>query len=81
MARHRAWQKAWCAVYPAIPGDSHTPCPNCGSDALRIVFADVGYAAFWCDTCLEGISVCRAVAPEGAAVRDNKEIPNFRLAR
>jgi hypothetical protein len=83
MATRENWKDAWSVVYEAIPADSHTPCPNCGSDALRIVFTadphrDVGYAEFWCDNCLEGIGVSRTVIPEGAVVRNIHDAPEDR---
>jgi len=42
---------------------------------------------FWCDACLLGVSICRAVIPDGAVVRDIHlpseerfpQVPNFRL--
>lgn len=92
MAAWKEWATAYSTVYEALPGDSHTPCPNCGSDMLRLVFTggpdrDVGYGAFWCDTCLQGIGISRAPIPEGATARDNRvaiedrrpAIPNYTL--
>lgn len=94
MASWEEWKRAWNPVYEAIPGDSHTPCPNCGSDALRIVFTGdldraIGYASFWCDSCLEGIGVSRTAIPDGAAVQNihdapedrRPEVPNYILVR
>jgi len=49
-------------------------CPDCSASALRLVYVVVdlvdrlGYGAFWCDACLQGISLSRAEAPAGAAV-------------
>ncbi|RZT79035.1 hypothetical protein EV382_2231 [Micromonospora violae] len=65
---------------------------NCGWRTLRIVFtaqpaANAGYVAFWCDTCMEGIHVCRAPVPDGVTVRPmdkpaeerNPRVPDYRL--
>ncbi|GGM06656.1 MULTISPECIES: hypothetical protein [Micromonospora] len=74
MASFDDWLEAYDHVYRTSPGSSDLPCPNCGRSTLRLVFTgppdmDVGYASFWCDTCLEGIHISRAVIPAGAIVR------------
>ena len=92
MATWEDWQIAFSAAYEAVPEDPHTPCPHCGNETLRLVFTGdrdrgVGYAAFWCDTCLQGIGISRVAIPDGAVVRDihddpddrRPEIPNFTL--
>ncbi|MYS19405.1 hypothetical protein GA0115240_10798 [Streptomyces sp. DvalAA-14] len=67
----------WVAAYEqhckALPGPTHTVCPNCGADELRVMFAGrterrTGYAAFWCEGCLVGIHLGRCAVPEGAAM-------------
>ncbi|MFF0151643.1 hypothetical protein [Micromonospora sp. NPDC005203] len=93
MATFDEWLDAYDVVYEALPAQSDHACPNCGHRTLRMVFnarpgADVGYVSFWCDTCLEGISVSRAPIPAGATVRSTDKpveerrpaIPNYRLA-
>jgi hypothetical protein len=78
------------AAYSAVPRDLHAACPNCGHDALRLVFTGrvdegVGYASFWCDHCLQGIVVSRAPIPPAAVVRSiddppaerKPEVPNY----
>ena len=92
MATRDDWLDVYEKVYDAIPRDIHLACPHCGHRTLRIVFTgdldrDVGYGAFWCDTCLLGISISRAIIPDGAIVRDihlprderRPSIPNFTL--
>ncbi|MCP2323905.1 transcription elongation factor Elf1 [Hamadaea flava] len=92
MATWEQWQDAYEAAYEAVPADPPTSCPNCGHETLRLVFTGdvgkgVGYGAFWCDTCLQGISISRAPLPEGAVVRDihadpadrEPKIPNYTL--
>jgi hypothetical protein len=87
-----AWRDAYNEVYDAIPSDADIACPNCGHHTLRLVFTadpdrDVGYGAFWCDTCLLGMSISRVIIPDGAVVRDRRlprderrpPIPNFTL--
>ena len=75
MASFEDWLEAFDVVYRTMSGDGRVACPNCGHQALRLVFtvrpgSDVGYAAFWCDNCLEGVHISRAVVPGGAVVRD-----------
>ncbi len=72
-AAKREWYDAYSAVCAMVPADAHTPCPNCGTDALRLVFFNgrgnpVGAAWFWCDGCLYGLRLCRALIPAGAEV-------------
>lgn len=92
MATFEAWLDAYGEVYDAIPAEAGVACPNCGHRTLRLVFTGdldraIGYAHFWCDTCLQGIGISRAPIPDGAAVRDIRlpqaerepPIPNFSL--
>ncbi|MBF9130056.1 hypothetical protein I0C86_14030 [Plantactinospora sp. S1510] len=92
MASWDEWSDRYEVAFVAVPGDPHQPCPECGHDALRLVFTGdletaVGYASFWCDHCLNGISISRVPIPPGAVVRSIHDapedrrpvIPNFRL--
>jgi hypothetical protein len=92
MASFEDWLETFDEVYRAMPGGGSVACPNCGHRELRLVFtvrpgSDVGYAAFWCDNCLEGIHISRAVVPAGAVVRDaslpsegrEPKIPNYHV--
>ncbi|MGK5441437.1 hypothetical protein ACSNN7_06355 [Micromonospora sp. URMC 105] len=92
MATFDEWLTAYDVVYRALPAASDLACPNCGHRTLRIVFtarpaAGHGYASFWCDTCLEGIYVSRALIPGGVTARStdepaearNRGIPDYRL--
>lgn len=92
MATYDQWLAAYSAAYDSIPRDSALSCPNCANQTLRLVFTGdpdrmIGYAHFWCDTCLEGIGVSRAPIPEGAIMQNIHDprqvrvpkIPDFRL--
>jgi len=75
MASFDEWLVAFDQVYRSLPDIEEVACPNCAHPTLRLVFtarpgADVGYAAFWCDNCLQGIHLSRTVVPEGVEVRD-----------
>jgi hypothetical protein len=91
MASLEQWTAAWNVAYDALPSETKGACPNCGHRTLRLVFSAkpasaIGYAEFWCDTCLEGLDVSRVVVPEGAVVRDTSlpeeerrpQIPDYR---
>jgi hypothetical protein len=83
MATWEDWSETYEAAYQVIPGNLHIACPNCGRDALRLVFTGhastaVGYASFWCDNCLQGIVISRVPIPEGAVVRSIEQTPQDR---
>jgi hypothetical protein len=76
MASFEEWLEAFDEVYRGSSADEKVACPNCGHRTLRLVFtakpgAEVGYAAFWCETCRQGIHISRTVIPGGAVVRDS----------
>jgi hypothetical protein len=92
MATRDDWLTAYGVVYDAVPQSVDLACPHCGHRTLRLVFTgdlerEVGYASFWCDTCLRGIGISRAPIPAGAVVRDihvpaaerEPRIPDFTL--
>ncbi|MGC4862321.1 hypothetical protein [Micromonospora sp. DT41] len=94
MATFNEWLTAYDIVYRELPATSSLACPNCGHRTLRIIFtappaAEHGYVSFWCDTCLEGIYVSRALIPDGVTVtarstgepteERNRGIPEYRL--
>lgn len=84
MATFEEWLDAFEHVYRALPADPASPCPNCRHQTPRLVFLgppgrDVGYAAFWCDTCLEGIHISRAPIPTGVVARSLASPPEERL--
>lgn len=67
---YTAWQKAYGDYYQALPSRPDSECPNCGHRTLRLEFvaaADerIGWAAFWCDTCMLGITTSRTHVPTG----------------
>ncbi|MDX2699060.1 hypothetical protein PV416_42535 [Streptomyces ipomoeae] len=87
MSDRTAWLKA-LSRFNTGDKENTEPCPNCGRSQLRVQYlanmeSRVGYALFWCDACLHGISVSRVQVPEGAPVRpiDDPEsladIPHF----
>jgi hypothetical protein len=83
VASWEQWLAKYEAAYEAIPEDLPAACPNCGHDALRLVFTGnttrlVGWAAFWCDNCLQGITISRVQIPEGAVIRDIDQAPEHR---
>lgn len=86
------WLRAYGDVYEALPDQAHVACPNCGADALRLVFVGdeqerVGYAAFWCDNCRFGIHLSRVDVPHGVPMHPfgmsgeelRKIIPDYTL--
>jgi hypothetical protein len=86
MATWDDWSARYEAAYQAVPDDLHEPCPNCGMDSLHLVFTGhvstaVGYASFWCDSCLQGIVISRAPIPEGAVARSIEQAPEDRRPR
>ncbi|BBH66678.1 hypothetical protein ACTI_33630 [Actinoplanes sp. OR16] len=93
MATYDEWLETFSDAYDMAPEAIDLACPNCGRQRLRLVFTarpdrSVGHAAFWCDHCLQGIGISRAVIPAEAIVRDSSvpaderepKIPNFQLA-
>ncbi|GAB1689449.1 hypothetical protein KRM28CT15_12520 [Krasilnikovia sp. M28-CT-15] len=94
MATYDDWLDAYSAAYDAAPGPFSLLCPNCGRQSLRLVFTGdlermVGYAHFWCDSCLQGIGVSRTSIPDEAVVQDihqpredrQPRIPNYLLVQ
>lgn len=67
----------WLCVYAHFVADPNhrqtRSCPNCGQKNYGIRnIADpesrIGYALFWCESCLYGITVSRAKAPAGTRI-------------
>lgn len=55
-------------------------CPRCGSESLRLRYIGdeverIGYALFWCESCLHGINVSRAGATPAGEFRSFRD-PN-----
>jgi hypothetical protein len=93
-ATYDQWLDAFDIAYRAVPGPYDLACPNCGHHRLDVVFTGdldrlVGYAAFWCDHCMQGIVTSRIHIPESAVIRDihlpeeqrEPRIPDFQLAQ
>jgi len=64
------WIQAYERVYLALPKSIRIPCPNCGQATLRLQLTGnpethVGFASFWCTTCMLGISTGRCNIPHG----------------
>lgn len=83
MATLEEWLARYEAAYAAIPQAVRAACPNCDHGTLRLVFtgdiaAAVGWAAFWCDNCLQGIALSRVPIPDGAVARDINQAPERR---
>ena len=83
MATFEEWLARYEAAYAAIPQAADAACPNCGYEGLRLAFTGdiataIGWAAFWCDNCLQGITLSRVPIPDGAVVRDISQPPERR---
>lgn len=68
-------QDEWLSPLAQVtePSAAHLSCPDCHNDSLNIRYVvgpstRVGYVLFWCSSCLHGITVSRARAPEGVEV-------------
>jgi hypothetical protein len=94
METYDEWLDAYSEAYDLVPGTPTGACPHCGQRQLRLVFTGdpdriVGYAHFWCDSCLHGIGVSRTTIPDGAILQDIRlprgdrepRIPNFQLVQ
>jgi hypothetical protein len=71
-----AARSEWLTAFAQMLDASNrvAPCPSCGNPELaaRYVIDEgtrMGYALFWCNSCLEGITVSRAKAPSGVETR------------
>jgi hypothetical protein len=94
-AAANSWD-TWIAVFDQVYAGplkiAEEACHSCGATDLRIAFtgdqdARIGYASFWCQTCLNGICTCRLHIPAGVDVlpfglpaeERRKLVPNFHL--
>lgn len=87
MATYQEWLDAFQRAYRAPDRVSELACPNCGARELRLRFVLYGRqereanAAFWCDSCLQGMppgpsevpATCTPVRSEDA------HVPNYRI--
>ncbi len=69
-ASYQDWWQAYGDTYEALPNPPTLACPNCAHHTLRLEFIAnesdrIGYAKFWCETCLFGIHISRTWVPEG----------------
>jgi hypothetical protein len=65
-------QRLWEAWFQAF-SEVREACPNCDGGAVRIAYmgdpgTPIGTAFAWCESCRQGISVCRVGIPHGAAM-------------
>ncbi|HWS37182.1 MAG TPA: hypothetical protein VN408_31170 [Actinoplanes sp.] len=86
MTTFEQWMDAYEVACAAGSEPFDISCPNCGQRRLRLVFtagpgSDVGNGTFWCDHCLTGIGISRAVIPDGSVVRDRSLPPAERTPR
>lgn len=67
--------KEWIKMIPKITENLNTnnkrQCPNCGKFGIDYLYIGdattrIGYLQIWCNECLKGIYVSRAVAPVNA---------------
>lgn len=65
----------WTRIITQITGDfekiNHVKCPNCKKNGLDYIYIGddqtrIGFLQIWCNECLKGIHVSRAVAPPNA---------------
>lgn len=93
-ASWRQWLSAYSRVYDLLPEPSDEACPNCGAHTLMLAFTGlprdrVGYASFWCSTCMFGIHLSRVPVPDDVPMDSiyvpeserNVRIPNYRVVR
>ena len=67
--------KKWLHLGSKIVGDLENTnqliCPNCGKQGIDYLYVGdeqtrVGYVQIWCNKCLKGIYISRAIAPQKA---------------
>ncbi len=67
--------KKWFDLVPKIVVDLQNTnqliCPNCGEQGIDYLYIGdehtrVGYMQLWCNKCLKGIYISRALAPQKA---------------
>lgn len=93
-ASWKEWLAAYVDAYESLPGPVGGGCPNCGAGTLNLVFTGlvedrVGYASFWCSTCLFGIHLSRVAVPDGVPMDSvytpvqerSADIPNYTVVR
>lgn len=86
------WLSAYSRAYDLLPETSDEVCPNCGARSLNLAFTGlprdrVGYASFWCGTCMFGIHLSRVPVPDDvpmdsvytAPSERHVQIPNYRV--
>jgi len=62
---------AYSAAYLLLPAEPDGPCPNCGAASLKLLYrtfgdSAIGWALFWCSSCLLGVGISRCPIPPGA---------------
>lgn len=68
-------REKWMKILPKITDNlsdtKFIECPNCGERGVEYLYIGdektrVGYLQIWCNKCLKGIYISRAVAPTNA---------------
>lgn len=92
-ASWQGWMAAFQQHYDRLPDTApDVRCPNCGARKLSLAFQGlfpdrVGYASFWCETCLTGIHLSRCLVPEDVPMdsvhtpvdQRTTRVPNYTL--
>jgi hypothetical protein len=82
------WLDAFQLAFHAPDDVPQMACPNCGTKSLHLRFVFLGdqtrtpYAAFWCNSCLEGLPTLPSEVADGChPVRSmDADIPRYRFA-
>ncbi len=74
MASRQVWLKCLAVVLSGGGDVQEAPCPDCGQKQLELRYivepdTRMGFALFWCNANLHGITVSRVQAPEGVPMR------------
>jgi hypothetical protein len=86
----RDWLLQYSKISSSELAKSDCLCPECGARAIDFQYVGdvatrVGYFAMWCNSCLRGIHISRARAPENESMLSFKDpielitsrIPNY----
>lgn len=65
------WMKILPQIIENLSDLQFVECPNCGENDVEYLYVGdeitrVGYMQIWCNKCLRGIYISRAVAPDRA---------------
>ncbi|MDR6226825.1 hypothetical protein [Desmospora profundinema] len=83
------WYKLIGEIHDNLPDVPSLQCPHCGQKKVDFQYMGdpktrIGFLVIWCNACLHGIHISRAIAPEQAKMLsfDDKEefkkrVPDF----